>query len=237
MRARDRNAGDLDALRQDGVASVQAFSGRDEALERGLRFGVLREEAALPSVGSIAEDEPYEHPDARVARGELERLLRIPRLQCGVDAEWPRRERLVRVLGDPEGRPLPPEPLVERAAEAFEVAHADAGPAHRRGRLELCPRRVRMLRPRVEIELPLGLCEEAREPGRRVAVLHAATPDVMAARRGLADRDECVRVGALRGGPSSARRARPRSPRARRDRAAGDSAAGLRSPTQACPRS
>ena len=104
----------------------------------------------------------------------------------------------MRVLRDPDRRPVPSEPLVELGAEALEIGQADARPADGRVRRDLRPRRIWMLRPGVEADHGLCLGQQAREACGRVAVLHAAVPrGVVAARRGLADRDECFGVAEL----------------------------------------
>jgi hypothetical protein len=109
-----RHTGDVDALGQDSVAGIQSLRRGGEPFERGLRRTVLPEKAALSESGvPIAEDEPYEHPNSRILRPELERVVCVSSLQDGIDPGRVGRGCLVRVLRDPERRGVTTEPFVE----------------------------------------------------------------------------------------------------------------------------
>src|SRR5207253_9205819 len=98
--------------------------------------------------------------------------------------------RLEAVLGDPDRGRLAAEPLVEVVLEGRQLRQVDVREADLLLRPE-AERGVRMVRPRVELQLRPHGGEQLRERARRQRLLEPGLPEhlAMPARRRLADAD------------------------------------------------
>jgi hypothetical protein len=108
---------------------------------------------------------------ARILRRKRDRLLDVPRLQRAADSGRVIGRRLVAVLREPERDVVAAEPLVEGVAEAPEVGESHARPTHGLRGADIGARRIRVLRPGIELHLRSLLREKTCEACGRVAVL------------------------------------------------------------------
>ena len=190
------------------VDGAQRPGGRGEPRPGGLRAARLPVDAALPQAARrVAHHEPHEHRHARVLLGDRDRLRQVRRLLGLRHAGRLAGLRLVAVLGDPDRDVLAPEPLVDRGLELRQRAEGDVRPHHQLGRLLVHGHRVRVMRPGVELELLVRLGDALGEGARPDGVGRARLRLVAAVRRGLADRDERLRVARLEAGDRRLRRA------------------------------